>query len=66
MRRWTEALGIFPNLASAERLISAILTECHDDWQIGRRYFNQELMRKLVAPDDNLMILAPVHLEAVH
>lgn len=66
IKRRTDVVGIFPNVASAERLVGAILSECHDDWQINRRYFSQESMRKLLAPEDSLMIPAPVHLEPVH
>lgn len=40
IRRRTRVVGIFPNVASAMRLISALLAEIHDDWLMGRQYLN--------------------------
>jgi len=37
IRRRTRVVGIFPNEASCLRLISAILMETSEKWQIGRR-----------------------------
>ncbi len=38
IRRRTKVAGIFPNEASCLRLISAILMETSEKWQIGKRY----------------------------
>ncbi len=38
IRRRTRVLGIFPNEASCLRLISAMLMEISEEWQIGNRY----------------------------
>jgi transposase-like protein len=38
IRRRTRVVGIFPNDASCLRLVSAILMEISEDWQIGKRY----------------------------
>jgi putative transposase len=38
IRRRTRVVGIFPNEASCLRLISAVLMEISEDWQIGKRY----------------------------
>jgi len=38
IRRRTRVVGIFPNEASCLRLVSAILMEISEDWQIGKRY----------------------------
>jgi len=43
IRRRTRVVGIFPNEASCLRLISAILMETSEKWQIGKR----------CCPDDN-------------
>lgn len=38
IRRRTRVVGIFPNHASCLRLVSAILMETSEDWQIGKHY----------------------------
>ncbi len=38
IRRRTRVVGIFPNAASCLRLVSAILMEICEDWQIGKHY----------------------------
>lgn len=38
IRRRTRQVGVFPNEASCERLVSAILVEIADEWQTGVRY----------------------------
>jgi len=38
IRRRTRVVGVFPNEASCLRLISALLTETSEEWQIGKRY----------------------------
>ena len=40
IRRRTRVVGIFPNEDSVLRLTSAILTEIHEEWLIGRQYLN--------------------------
>jgi transposase-like protein len=38
IRRRTRVAGVFPNEASCLRLISAILMEISEEWQIGKKY----------------------------
>lgn len=38
IRRPTRVVGVFPNEASCLRLISALMMETSEEWQIGKRY----------------------------
>ena len=38
IRRRTKVIGIFPNEASCLRLVSAVLMEISEEWQIGKKY----------------------------
>jgi transposase-like protein len=38
IKRRTRVAGLFPNEASALRLVSAVLMEISEDWEAGRRY----------------------------
>ena len=38
IRRRTRVVGVFPNEASCLRLISALLMEISEEWQIGKHY----------------------------
>jgi transposase-like protein len=40
IRRRERVIRIFPNSASAERLLGALLMEQHEEWSTGRRYFD--------------------------
>jgi transposase-like protein len=40
IKRRTRIVGVFPNVASCERLISAVLLEICDEWQTSDVYLN--------------------------
>jgi transposase-like protein len=38
IRRRTRIVGVFPNEASCLKLVSALLMEISEEWQIGKHY----------------------------
>lgn len=42
VRRRERVIRIFPNSASAHRLVGALLQEQHEEWLTGRRYFDMD------------------------
>lgn len=53
IKRRTDVIGIFPNPASALRVIVALLDEQNDEWETGRRYFSEGSMRLLLATPES-------------
>jgi putative transposase len=64
VKRRSEVVGIFPDVPSVVRLVGAVLLELDDEWQIERRYFNQDSMRRLLDPVPETTLL-PLRLAPV-
>lgn len=55
IKRRSRVVGIFPNEASAIRLVGAILSDLHDEWQASdRRYLSEDSMSLLYPERDSL------------
>ena len=58
IKRRTNVVGIFPNDAALLRLVTAVIAEAHDEWQVcDRRYLSEGSMNKLYDQPDTATLL---------
>ena len=54
IRRRERVIRVFPNEDSAHRMLGAVMAELHEEWSMGKKYFNMTEYREWGASHEDL------------
>src|SRR5919202_5071473 len=58
LKRRSAVVGIFPTRQAVLRLFCALLADQNDEWLVGRRYFSETSLRKVLRPPEEALMEA--------